>query len=307
MRSILIAAMALTGWVSKSAARPLTVPFAFDRGELAFDAEIDGHPVFVMLDTGVDPSGIDLATAERLGLLVEKRAGGEASGEGDGRSAMAYPSRIVGLSIAGRRFAPFVALASDMTGLSEGYGRPLHAVLGYSFLRRHAVLVDYPNNRLSFIDRRADVGALTRGCGTHWEQPLRLLKGLNWPVISGFHIGAATAPVSLDTGSNAGVALYQSALALPGVRAALTNAGTVEHGGFRGSARISAYTFNAGIGFGPFELPPGQAVTVRSEIGSPSTRVANVGNQVLARMRLKMLVDYPGRRIAFWGSCLPQA
>lgn len=303
MRFTLLAAIALSGAASAMSAAPLTTPFEFDRGELAFRASIAGQPVLVLLDTGVDPSGLDLATADQLHLPVRRNAGGEASGEGGGASALAYPATIVGLSIGNRSYPPFAAAASDMSGMSRGYGRPLQAVLGYSFLHRQPVLVNYVGHTLSFLRRGEEARALTSSCKVRFEQPLRLLTGLHWPVISGFRIGNTSAPVSLDTGSNAGVALYQSALSMPGVRAALKEAGTVEHGGFRGNAVISTYKLGTTIGFGPFNLPPGQAVTVREDVGSTKTRVANVGNQVFAAMKLKMLLDYPGRRIVFWSGC----
>lgn len=296
-----IAAIGLGGAAAPSAS--VTVPFDFSKGEVAFEAQISGKALYGLLDTGVDPSAIDLGTAEHLHLQVQRRGAGEASGEGGGRSAPAYPSRIVGLSISGRRYPPVAAIASDMRGMSEDYGRPLHFILGYSFLKHQPVLIDYVEDRLSFIERAADAAPLVSMCRTHFEQPLRLLKGLNWPVISGFRFGGAAAPVSLDTGLNSGVALYQAALSLGDVQARLRAAGTVSHGGFRGDATISAYRLDETIGFGPFDLPAGQAVTVRKDAGSPETRVANVGNPVLAAMKLKMLLDYPAGRIDFWGDC----
>jgi len=44
-------------------------------------------------------------------------------------------------------------------------------------------------------------------------------------------------------------------------------------------------------------------VTVRNESGSDSTRVANVGNALFAAMKLKMLLNYRGRTMTFYGDC----
>jgi hypothetical protein len=282
---------------------PVAVPFDFGKRTLTIHAVIGGEQVIGLLDTGVSPSAIDLGVANRRHLPVEHDAGGAASGEGDGHSPSAYPASIRGLSIAGRRFPPIEALASDMGALATAYGAPLRFVLGYSFLKRQPVLIDYTSNRLTFLDDGSQATKLTATCRQRFEQPLLLLKDIDWPVISAFRLGGASAPVSLDTGSNAGISLYQSALALAGVRSALTGGKTVEHGGFLGSAKTTAYSFAAPMGFGPFNLPAGQEVTVRKDVGSTDTRVANLGNRTLSALRLKMLLDYPGKRIVFWGAC----
>jgi hypothetical protein len=291
------------GFASAASASPVTVPFDFSRGEVAFTAEIRGVAVYALLDTGVDPSVIDAGRAQSLHLKINRSAGGEASGEGDAKSSISYPTTIEGLSIGTRRYGPIDAITSELSGLAAAYGRPIDAFLGYSFLKDQPVLIDYTKNTLTFLDRDTDANGAVRSCKTRFQIPLILLKDLNWPVLPAFRLGDATAPVSLDTGSNSGVALYRSALDLPGVKAALQETGTVGHGGFRGSGTVKADTFNAPIGFGPFNLPPGQAVTVRDDVGSTDTRVANVGNRVLADMKLKMLLDYPARRITFWGDC----
>lgn len=279
------------------------MPFDFSKGELAFDATIAGARVHGLLDTGVDPSVIDLATAEMLHLQVNKQAGGEASGEGESKSSVAYPSKITGIKIGGRQTASINAVASDMREMSDAYGRPLNFVFGYSFLKHQPVLVDYTSNTLSFLTRGDDAAKVVGRCGVRFQQPLNLLKGLNWPVIPAFRLGGAAAPVSLDTGSNSGLALYQAALTFGNVHGHLKGVGTVSHGGFRGDAKISTYELDTPVGFGPFQLPSGQAVTVRKDAGSLDTRVANVGNRVFAAMKLKMLLDYPANRIVFWGSC----
>jgi hypothetical protein len=57
------------------------------------------------------------------------------------------------------------------------------------------------------------------------------------------------------------------------------------------------------VGFGPFTLPAGEIVTLRTTKGSIDTRVANVGNKLFAEMKLKMLLDYRNRQVTFFGDC----
>lgn len=284
-------------------ADPLSVPFDFSRGVIGLDATIDGHPVYVMLDTGVDPSVIDSRFAEAHGLKIDRGAGGEGSGFGDAKSAPAFPTTIDGLTIAARAFGPVDALTSDLSSLSTTYGRPLDAVLGYSFLKDTIVLIDYPNRKLVLLDRREDATPTIAICREHWNLALQTLSDDNWPIIPHFRFGASVGPVSLDTGSNGGIGLFDRALRLPGLRPALAAAGDVEHSGFRGKEKSKAYVLKESVGFGPFTLPAGQAVKLTKAAGASDRRVANVGNALFAAMNLKILLDYPGKSIRFYGDC----
>jgi hypothetical protein len=113
----------------------LDIPFDFSRSAIGIDVTVHGIPLFVILDTGVDPSVIASARAESLGLKVDRASGGEASGYGESKSATVYPTTIDGLAIRGRPFAPIDALMADTTAMSRGYGRDIDGVLGYSFFK----------------------------------------------------------------------------------------------------------------------------------------------------------------------------
>src|SRR5580698_2601033 len=126
--SVILCGLALIGVAVSPAItspEPLTIPFDFSRSSIGLDFTVKGTPLYVILDTGVDPSVIDLARAEALGLKIDRHDGGDASGFGDGKGATVFPSSIDNLVIAGHSFTPFDALASDMTGLSARYGRKL--------------------------------------------------------------------------------------------------------------------------------------------------------------------------------------
>jgi hypothetical protein len=280
---------------------PLTIPFDFSRSAIGLDVTVKGKPLYVILDTGVNPSMIDLALAEALGLKTDRKDGGEPSGFGDAKGATVFPSSIDKLVIGGHAFAPFDALASDMTALSAHYGRKLDGILGYSFLADKIVLIDYPRQTLGILNQTTDAVPMIETCRTHWSTRLRTVE--NFPVITNFRFGAATGRITLDTGSNGGIALYQSALDLSGVRVALSENSAITFAGARGDGKANSYTFNVPVGFGPFTLPPGEVVTVRNEKGSNSTRVANGGNALFAAMKLKMLLNHRARIMTFYGEC----
>jgi hypothetical protein len=288
---------------ASAADAPLTVPFDYSRSAIGLDVTVKGTPLYMILDTGVDPSGIDATRAEALHLPVDRGASGEASGEGDAAHAQIYAATIEDLGVAGRTLGSVDALAMDMSALSARYGRTLDGILGYSFLSTRIVLIDYPNSRLSILSRAGQAAGLTRGCRQHYAIALRSFEGDTIPVIPDFRFGKATAPITLDTGSNGGISLYAGAFDLPAIRAGYVETGETSATGARGDTTTKKGTLNLAVGFGPFTLPAGQPVTLAKIPGSADTRLANIGNKLFAAMGLKMLLDYPGKTITFYGKC----
>ena len=295
--------LALVAVCGSARADSLNVPFDFSRTAIGLNVEIWQTPLYMILDTGVDPSVIDLKRAQSLHLKIDHDAGGEASGEGDAEHAVVFPTTIEGLSIKGRSFPAIDALAADMSGLSSHYRRTLDGVLGYSFLSDKIVLIDYAKTTLSILDRPADATASIAVCRKRWSAELKSFKDDTIPAIRDFRFGEASGPISLDTGSNGGISLYQDALNLPGLRSALPKKGETTYAGARGEAKTDTYALNEPVGFGPFVLPPGQVVTLKPNHGSGDERVANIGNKLFAAMKLKMLLDYKNRLMTFYGDC----
>lgn len=295
--------LALIAACGSARADSLNIPFDFSRSAIGLNVEIGQMPLFMILDTGVDPSVIDIKRAQSLHLKINRDAGGEASGEGDAEHAVVFPTTIEGLSIKGRPFDAIDALAADMSGLSSHYGRQLDGVLGYSFLSDKIALIDYAKTTLGILDRPSDATASIAMCRKRWSTELKSFKDDTIPAIWDFRFGKASGPISLDTGSNGGISLYQGALDLPGLRNTLAKKGETTYAGARGEAKTDTYSLSEPVGFGPFVLPPGQVVTLKPNQGSGDVRVANIGNKLFAAMKLKMLLDYKNRLMTFYGDC----
>jgi hypothetical protein len=297
---VLAAFFSLIG-CSASEAVSLETPFDFSRSEIDIEVSIRGKTLNAILDTGVDPSVINLADAEELGLKVDRTDSGEAGGFGEGRGAIVFPARIEGLTILGHGFAAFDALASDTSPFTSRDQRRLNVVLGYSFLSDKIVLVDYIAHKLAILDRSGEAHAMVRTCRTRWRIPLKTFD--SYPVIPAFRMGGASGPVTLDTGSSGGIGLFQEALDLPGVRSSLVDQGASIRRGARGESKVENFILSQPVGFGPFTLPAGQHVFVHKQQGSTVARIANVGNTVLAAFKIKMLLDYRSRAMTFYGDC----
>jgi len=299
-RSIAVATTLLFASAAHAANR--SVPFDFSHHAIGLNVTVRGKPLYVLLDTGVDPSVIDLQRAKALGLPMQKGQGGEATGEGNG-SAHVFPATIKMLAIDGHAWGDVDALAMDMAGLSKSYGKTLDGVLGYSFLSGKTVVIDYPSSNVTFYKGSHPVAATMKQCKLHYATPL-VFAGADdrIPVLPDFRFGESKAKISLDTGSNRGVSLFPAGLELKGVRAALVHTGKVEGAGARGAFSSDRSRLDLTTGVGEFTLPAGREVVQLPDQSKPGI-AANLGNPTFADLRVKLVIDYPGKTLAMYGDC----
>jgi predicted aspartyl protease len=128
------------------------VPFDFVRNEIIVQVKVDGKgPFNMMLDTGTDPSAIDLATAKELGLKLSP-AGGPVSGGGTDKN-LAYETKLPLVEAAGLTVKNLSAVAINLSKVGERLGKPLHGVLGHSLLNGRVVQIDYANHVVRFYSQ----------------------------------------------------------------------------------------------------------------------------------------------------------
>jgi Aspartyl protease len=307
LRLYLIAGAAALAVLLPSApeARPIVVPFDFSRHQIGLEVSVRGAPLYMFLDTGASPSAIDTAHAKSLGLKIDFAGGGEATGSGDAEHAMVYPTSIDDLVISGYRLGAIEALAADQKAITSAYGREVDGTLGHSFLLGRLVLIDYPARTITIADRKADMADMESQfatCRSVWRTPLKSFKGDTIPIVD-LKIGGVRLPAGIDTGSDGGVDLYKSALDEPAIKTALVEVGTSKQTGNRGESVAKVYRLDAPISLGPFVVPAGQSAALNGNPGSANSRLANVGNRLLAAMRIKLLLDYQNSRIGFFGNC----
>lgn len=283
-------------------AAPLTVPFDFSDSEIVLSVTVAGTPVLALLDTGVDPSVIDVKLAESLKLPLDSANGGEVSGQGGDASAVAYPATIAGLALKGRPFPPVEALAHDLSGISAHLGKPLGVVLGYSFLEDKILLVDYAKSEVTFLDKAAEANKRTMQCRNRWIIPLKGFPEDATPAVL-LRFGEAHGLISLDTGSSGTLTIYPGTLNLAGVKDALVEKGEVTGAGARGTTLAKSYVLNLPIQLGPFTAPAGLTVTLHEKKDFDDSRVANAGNKFFSSLGLKILLDYRSKRLGFYGDC----
>jgi predicted aspartyl protease len=127
----------------------IEVPFEFHRNEIILQVKVNGMgPFNMMLDTGTDPSAVDLATARELGLKLSGE-GGPVSGGGTSRS-VAYETSLPLVEVGSLTVKKISAAAIDLSKVSERLGKLLHGVLGHSLLNGRIVQIDYPSRVVRF-------------------------------------------------------------------------------------------------------------------------------------------------------------
>jgi len=130
----------------------IEVPVEFYKNELVAEVMIDGRgPFMMLLDTGTDPSAIDIATAD---TVVIKRSGkGEhASGGGTERNA-AFECKLKNVELGGLKAGTIDAAAIDLSKLSGRLGKHIDGVIGHSLFKGRIVQFDYRHSVVRFLEK----------------------------------------------------------------------------------------------------------------------------------------------------------
>ena len=227
--------LAATAGLGRTAAKGLgaqgvEVPFELHKDAILVQAKVNGKgPFTMMLDTGVDPSVVDLATAREIGLAVDA-TGHQGSGSGTGTN-LAHATKLPLLELGGLKAREVDALALDLSKTSAALGKPLRGVLGYSLLKDRVVQIDYPRHVARFYAKAPRPagrpnGAKVATLAFRYEDDI-LLEGVS---VNGHAI-----LVNLDTGSNGGFQLTPAAVARLGLEAEAARAPVHHSVGFNGS------------------------------------------------------------------------
>lgn len=128
------------------------VPFDFYKNEIILQVKVNGKgPYNMMLDTGTDPSAVDLATAREIGLKLHSLG---KPGTGGGTDVnLTYYTEMPLVEVSGFTVKNVETLAIDLSKVSARLGKPLHGVLGHSVLNGRIVQIDYPNHVVRFYSR----------------------------------------------------------------------------------------------------------------------------------------------------------
>ena len=266
------------------------------KGILLFGASIKGSdPYGAFIDTGVDPSVVELSVARASGLPVDESSSGQAEGSGDGQGLRVMRAAIEGLSLNGRQFEPVEAVAADLSSFASALNSDLGLILGYSFLKDRVVRFDYQAGEITIAESRGNLPRPTTPVTTAHRVPL--MFNSQEDVIPVFEIRIHDKPVfvSLDTGKSGGVEFYRSAVDRLGLDQVADSGLRETRTGARGRRTVSTSVLDA-VSLGPFEIENAEASFAgKSPLGE--TREGNAGNRFLRNF--VVTVDYVNGELVF--------
>ena len=216
---------------SKSQAPVFEAPFDFYRNEIILQVKINGKgPLNMMLDTGTDPSGIDVTTARELGLKLEP-LGKPATGGGTDVN-LTYYTKLAVVEVGGLTVKNLETLAIDLSKISERLGKPLHGVLGHSLLNGRVVQIDYPNRKMRIYSQSPFSKAANQP-----NTAKRTVVSFRYDdnvLVDDVFVNGKKVVANFDTGSNGGFQLTPAAVSYLGLQEQFDQAQVSTSVGFNG-------------------------------------------------------------------------
>jgi len=282
-----------------SEAGTTVLPFEFLHDEIIVEFKVNGEgPFLFLLDTGVDPSVVDLNVAEEAGLTVVLENAGEAEGVGMER-VLIYPTEITNLRHGNFQFGNVEGLAVDLSKLGERIGIRLGGILGYSFLKNRSVEIDYQAETLTFFEEpSADEPCQDRNeTSVCFWVPLESNTEEDMiPALEAFFINGIPVRVSLDTGSSLALTVNPKTMESLGIDYTIDEGKTVIVRGARGEVERQSGVL-ASVRIGPFQIENVPALFTEENFDVSSPRLGNVGNKILSQFTVTF--DYVNSRIVF--------
>jgi PDZ domain-containing protein/aspartyl protease len=278
---------------------PARLPMRYGERHVWVKASIDGGPPEdFILDTGASVSLLDSAWAAAHGIAAEGRMQAVGAGAaGEVRFAKVASIRVTGpdgggVEIVGQKLA---VLALNRF-VAPFFWRDAAGVLGYDFISRFVVEIDYDAGTLTLFDPKRFTYA-GKGTGV----PITMSGHI--PVVKAKLDGRYEGEFRLDVGSGSTVDLHGPFVKKHGLRDKLPKTVAILNGGFGG-------TFVSHIGrmkkmeIGPYSWTSPLVILSGAETGGLASEdyAGNIGNEIFERFRCtldyehRMLYLEPGKR-----------
>ena len=270
--------------------QPIEVPFETERNLIFVEVKLNGRgPFMMMLDTGTDPSAIDLAAAKELGLELTS-TGENAAGGGTEKKAV-YEVKPIDVTVGELHANEVEIAAADLSQIAQALGKPMHGVLGHSFLDKRIVQIDFPTRRLRFYTKspagRAAPGVERATLPFEYAHDSILVKDV---MVNGEQVTTL-----FDTGFNGSFNVMPAAIAQLGLQEAFEKATPKKAIGFSGAATSREGTVPT-VKIGSILVDSPSVIFWEKGTGHDTTSWGfTIGNGFLKDFVVTL--DYPGKLI----------
>jgi hypothetical protein len=243
-----------------------------------------GHPLTVLLDTGTDPSAIDLGLARRLDLrLGDFALGSDATSD----TVPFTETSLPWLRLGELTLRDLYAVATDLSRAPF----KIDLVLGYNVLSNLTLTIDYTHSQLTLA--HPDLEPSPPG-PDGVTLPLTFVD--HFPALADLQLSCAGQALDLplatiDTGSNGALTLGRDLADRAGLYREADQSTTGQGQGFSSGATVLTGAC-ADLRLGPFALPE---IAIDAPPSGPGdlgrAGRANIGNRLLARFA-RVTLDY---------------
>jgi predicted aspartyl protease len=211
----------------------IEVPFELIRGEIIVPVTVNGAgPFWMLLDSGVDPSVVELGTAKSVGLKIAAK-GHQGDGGGTSRN-LAYETSLPIVQLGAFTATKIDALATDLSKISTKLGRPIGGILGYSLFKKRIVQIDYPNRKVRF---NANAPSCVGAADSSPECTKLSFRYKNEILATGVTVDGKPVITHVDTGSNSYFQLTPAAVDKLGLSEDVAHAQESSSVGFNGDLK----------------------------------------------------------------------
>lgn len=267
------------------------IPFVYRTRHVWVKASVNGGPPEdFLVDTGASLTVIDSAFAARRGIATEGQIGVTGAGAAGGASFSAVDSIVVageggGVVIGHQK----VAVLGLNPHLEPFFWRPIAGVLGYDFISRFVMEVDYDRGVMTLHDPKT-----FRGTGLGAAVPMTMAG--NIPVVKA-RLDSVEGEFRLDVGSGSPVDMHSPFVRKHDLHAKAGKSFQVTGGGFGGTFTSTLCRMKS-FAIGPYQWKDPIVVLSQATTGGLASEdyAGNIGNQILERF--KVTFDYD-RRVVY--------
>ena len=274
--------------------RPVTIPFEYFNRHIFVKLTLNGAPGMVfMLDSGANSNVLNMRTSGALGLKPVSIQRAKGLGLGSGKVPVAAATDI-DARIGGIQVANVMAIV-DLQGWEDNFGHREDGILGFPFLQKFVVVVDFDSHELMLMpSKRFSYRGGGRTIYVH-----RKSISASIPVTLAIHGRfPQQATVDVDTGSDVTLLLYPRYVQGAQLGTVFSNKANVQGYGLGGYFQMQLGLLESFLmgsieakDLAVFRLDDQPAVVNKDCVGV-------IGNSLLEQFH-RVVFDLPGNRIIF--------